>query len=488
MAAPLGTVVFKVPELGKVGYDIEQREEAKQLREESKRESKLYRTGGDSTYNQNAYKLQGKYKTGVTMLYNEFQKLGEEFEETGDESKLRQAQAISSQMQSLIQDYHTQVGIPLKKAGMADQVGWEGYVGSREDFDTSMSSMMQEVPQKFENGIHKVLENGEYIPWAESTHASQTPNPNNSVIVQKATTLGTYVIPSAYEVQNRYIGLNATNLREALQNAKSQFEYDYQNNPEFVNDMAVAWEISNGKLGDVNKIPASAVSEVEGKIASDSAYKDKVVKWYQDKLFELTELRFNQRRTSNNYGMSQVFAEDSVPQTAEVDTQELPAMDFSEIELDLEPKKKSNEVTDVPVLRENFNYEKVQNFIDEKSKGQSPLDAEDFFSVAKKYDVPVDFLLAQAALESNFGTKGMGKRTKNMGNVGNNGNTGKETYMDSYLDGLEKMASLLSRRYRPKGNNWESLLDDFVNDKGYRYAEEAGYEDAVSGLITELYA
>ena len=31
MAAPLGTVVFKVPELGKVGYDIEQ-EEAKQLR------------------------------------------------------------------------------------------------------------------------------------------------------------------------------------------------------------------------------------------------------------------------------------------------------------------------------------------------------------------------------------------------------------------------------------------------------------------------
>ena len=85
MAAPLGTVVFKVPELGKVGYDIEQREEAKQLREESKRESKLYRTGGDSAYNQNAYKLQGKYKTGVTMLYNEFQKLGEEFEETGDE-------------------------------------------------------------------------------------------------------------------------------------------------------------------------------------------------------------------------------------------------------------------------------------------------------------------------------------------------------------------------------------------------------------------
>lgn len=481
MAAPLGTVVFKVPELGKVGYDIEQREEAKQLRQEAKREQKLYRTGGDSAYNQNAYKLQGKYKTGVTMLYNEFQKLGEEFEETGDESKLRQAQAISSQMQSLIQDYNTQVGIPLKNASMADKVGWEGYVGSREDFDNSMSAMMQEVPQKFENGVHKVLENGEYIPWSESTHASQSPNPNNSVLVQKATTLGTYVIPSAYEVQNRYIGLNATSLVEAKQNALSQFEYDYRNNPDFVNDMAVAWEISNGKLGDVNKIPASAIAEIEGKL-SDPAYKDKVISWYQGKVEELTELRFNQRRTTSSGFMEQEFF------NAPTQAQGQPDMDFSNIELDIEPKKKSNEVTDVPVLRENFNYNKVQNFIDEKSKGKSPLDAEDFFSVAKKYDVPVDFLLAQAALESNFGTEGMGKRTKNMGNVGNNANTGKETYMDSYLEGLEKMASLLSRRYRPKGNNWESLLDDFVNDKGYRYAEEAGYEDAVSGLITELYA
>lgn len=92
----------------------------------------------------------------------------------------------------------------------------------------------------------------------------------------------------------------------------------------------------------------------------------------------------------------------------------------------------------------------IQRVIDHYSGGKSPLKAQDFINVSKKYGVPVQLLLSQSILESNIGTKGAAVRTRNVANVGNTA-TGKRTYHNSFVDGLDRFAKLMATEYQVRG-------------------------------------
>ena len=121
MAEPLGQVVFKVPELGKMGYELELRDQAMQEKKAQRRESEVYRTGGEKAYSDNVYKLQGRYKQDAELLYNKLEEYGTKYEMTGDASALRMVNQISGQIKGIVNDYNTQIGTAINRASKADE-------------------------------------------------------------------------------------------------------------------------------------------------------------------------------------------------------------------------------------------------------------------------------------------------------------------------------------------------------------------------------
>lgn len=130
----------------------------------------------------------------------------------------------------------------------------------------------------------------------------------------------------------------------------------------------------------------------------------------------------------------------------------------------------------------------VQAYIDKASGGKSPLKAEDFIEVSKKYGVPLDLMLAQATQESNFGTKGRAVRTHNIFNVGNT-DDGTANDMGQWKKGLENYAKLLSTEYSKNGKiSTQDLLNNgFTRTKDHaRYATDPRYTERLSNILDEI--
>jgi len=248
MAKPLGQVVFKVPELGKQGYQLELQQEARQEKREKERDREIYRTGGESAFNDNAYKLKGRYLTEAQDLYKEFEKVGAMFKQTNDPSLLRKANELSNQIKGVVNDFNTQVGVPLKLAAQADTKQWQGYMGNRDDFDKNMEAVLADVPHKIINNRMHYLWQGEYLPKEQTPWGSGKPNEYNTVMVRETTDLGKYVVPSYYEKGLSSLAENTTNPEHLAQAVSNQFNYDLENIPSLAADVAVAYAIHAKKL------------------------------------------------------------------------------------------------------------------------------------------------------------------------------------------------------------------------------------------------
>jgi len=329
MAKPLGQVVFKVPELGKQGYQLELQQEARQEKREKERDREIYRTGGESAFNDNAYKLKGRYLTEAQDLYKEFEKVGAMFKQTNDPSLLRKANELSNQIKGVVNDFNTQVGVPLKLAAQADTKQWQGYMGNRDDFDKNMEAVLADVPHKIINNRMHYLWQGEYLPKEQTPWGSGKPNEYNTVMVRETTDLGKYVVPSYYEKGLSSLAENTTNPEHLAQAVSNQFNYDLENIPSLAADVAVAYAIHAGKLS-AKDISVSDMQEIVAKYSDPNAPalrtedKDKNFQtaandWYRGRLLNISANRY-----ASKNGMFADVATETTEAPAEAATEATP--------------------------------------------------------------------------------------------------------------------------------------------------------------------
>lgn len=374
MAEPLGQVVFKVPELGKMGYQLELQDQAREEKKRKERDTELYRTGGEKAYSDNIYKIKGRHKDDIQLLFQEYEKYGQTYEATGDPSALRQSKELSAQIKKKIDDYNTQIGVPLNEAFKADASGWEGYVGNRDEFDANINNVLNPkdiTGRKYENGNLLYQINGEWVPESATPYGDSRPNANNTVFVRKATTLGSYVVPSYFENQHRYTSLNASSASAASAGLKKEFYFELDSNPELRADAAVAYAISKGLLPSdkidpvemrkaierYNNPNAPALGEDEGTFAEAAN------NFYADKLGVLAENRY-----STSAGSKSETLDDLVPTSENQEAGSTVSSLVPDIKFENTPTTKEKQAGGEAEI-DDINKKKVQRPVEETTTG-----------------------------------------------------------------------------------------------------------------------
>lgn len=119
----------------------------------------------------------------------------------------------------------------------------------------------------------------------------------------------------------------------------------------------------------------------------------------------------------------------------------------------------------------------VQHYIDSVSPN-SGLRALPLIENCEKYEIPIIFTLAQAEIESHFGTTGLAYRTNSVWNVGAYSDYSFEDIKHRYKnpnDCIDTYIQLLVNNYL-QNKTIEDLLDSFVDVNGNRYATDKYYE------------
>lgn len=154
------------------------------------------------------------------------------------------------------------------------------------------------------------------------------------------------------------------------------------------------------------------------------------------------------------------------------------------------------EFTDIDVMtNEGFQaYAEIcQKFID--SNPPNPLGitgemmARGARSAYEKYQryVPPELALAQLVLEGGIRNGKMDSRpirTKNPFNVGNT-DSGANIFHNDVQGGIDAYYNLVARNYLGQGKTAKDLLNNFVNQKGYRYASATDYEKLLSSIAQQ---
>lgn len=354
MAAPLGQVVFKVPELGEAGYKLQVADEARAEKKQKKRDAEIYRTGGEKAYSDNVYKLQGRYKDDVELLYSELEKYGEKYEMTGDASALRMAGQISGQIKSVIDDYNTNVGLAVGKAAKADDVSWKGYVGDRNSFDEQLANVInpsEVTGRKFENGQLLYQINGEFVPKNQTAYGTGKPNAKNTVMVQPASEMGKYAVPAYFESKHPYLSINAASVEGAQTAIINEFRYELGDDTDLQADVAVAYAISQDRL-DPNKISIPEMNKIVARFKNDPEFQKQALDFYESKLRKIASNRWT-AQSKSSFGEAEeserptiggqpaeVVSEEPVKEESNVPTPSIPDMKEDELPVMPADKKK----------------------------------------------------------------------------------------------------------------------------------------------------
>lgn len=120
------------------------------------------------------------------------------------------------------------------------------------------------------------------------------------------------------------------------------------------------------------------------------------------------------------------------------------------------------------------------------------IDALNLIDLCSEYNVDIRFALAQAHIESHFGTKGTAARTNSVFNVGaydgySAAKQIKNGYGYKHPDySVEPYLRLLTTRYLVDGKTEDDLLDDFVDVNGHRYASSTTYESMLKSKLDKM--
>lgn len=98
-----------------------------------------------------------------------------------------------------------------------------------------------------------------------------------------------------------------------------------------------------------------------------------------------------------------------------------------------------------------------------------------------KYNIDICFVLAQAEIESHFGTKGLARKTNSVFNVfAFDGQTYNEINKNGKYahpnNSVEPYLNLLCKEYLIDGKTEYDLLHNYINKDGKRYASDENYE------------
>lgn len=140
-------------------------------------------------------------------------------------------------------------------------------------------------------------------------------------------------------------------------------------------------------------------------------------------------------------------------------------------------------------------HDRIVTEIDEYIDSIAPdsgLNGIKLFEVCDKYGVDVRFAMAQAELESHFGTKGMAAKTNIVWNVKTYDGRKLEDIKSKNDDynhpdhSIEPYVLLLVNSYFVDGKSEEDMFINFVNYNGDRYASNPNYEEKLLGIYNRI--
>ena len=131
----------------------------------------------------------------------------------------------------------------------------------------------------------------------------------------------------------------------------------------------------------------------------------------------------------------------------------------------------------------------IQNYIDSVAP-TSNLRAYNLVQASEKYVIDVKFMLAQAHIESHFGTKGLARRTNSVWNVlafdslsyDKISKKGKYPHPNA---SIEPYCELLVGNYLVNKSEHD-LMEKFLNKHGKRYASDVNYELRLNHQYEEI--
>ena len=130
--------------------------------------------------------------------------------------------------------------------------------------------------------------------------------------------------------------------------------------------------------------------------------------------------------------------------------------------------------------------EEVDLYMKEYGKG-TRLNAELLVRLSDLYNIDLKLVLAQAHLESHFGTRGSATRTNSVFNVGTYDDG---TFLYKYKHhnySIEPYMKLLVENYLVDKNTNELLENNkFINTEGSRYASDKMYERSLQEIIKKI--
>lgn len=119
---------------------------------------------------------------------------------------------------------------------------------------------------------------------------------------------------------------------------------------------------------------------------------------------------------------------------------------------------------------------------------QSGMNAISFINECEEYDIDLFFVIAQCQLESNFATTGLGAKTHSAFNIkAYDGHSDK--YMDKFKHpdmSIKPYLNVIKTTYLDHDTTELSLLDNYINHNGDRYASDPNYEAKLRNIYSKL--
>lgn len=135
--------------------------------------------------------------------------------------------------------------------------------------------------------------------------------------------------------------------------------------------------------------------------------------------------------------------------------------------------------------------DEIDNYIDSVASN-SCLNGITLFEACDKYNIDICFVMAQAQIESHFGTTGVASKTNSVWNVmAYDGRTASDMNKKGHgFDHPDKSITpyleLLKKRYLSYNKTEYDLLRNYVDVNGRRYASDKNYETKLSNIYNRI--